>query len=124
MIPAGSHDKMCNPEHYQHLTGSINHLAVFTRPDISFAAAKHNSMQTQLQRTFLQYFIFYVISKAHGMVVYKPQEHLNILGYSDSDWAFDTIDTKSFTGNIFMMHGGPATWTAHKQTTVAHSLSI
>lgn len=42
MLPAAPHDSMCNPELYQHFTGSINHLlvAVFTRPDISFADAK------------------------------------------------------------------------------------
>src|SRR5437763_5675107 len=37
---AGVGDKMCNPKYYQHLTESINHLAVSTRPDIAFAAAK------------------------------------------------------------------------------------
>jgi hypothetical protein len=40
LLTAVSGEKMCNPEYYQHLTGSINHLAIFTRPDIAFTASK------------------------------------------------------------------------------------
>ena len=116
---------MCNAKLYQHLTGSINHLAVFTRPDISFAAAKlaqFNQNPTATHFSAALHVLRYLKGTRNRCIVYKRQEHhLNILGHSDSDWASDTIDRKSFTGYIFMMHGGPATWTAHKQTTVAHS---
>ena len=33
-------DKLCNLKLYQELTGSPNHLAVFTKPDIAFAIFK------------------------------------------------------------------------------------
>src|SRR5438552_17850353 len=31
-------DKLCDPTRYQELTGTLNHLAVSSRPDISFRA--------------------------------------------------------------------------------------
>jgi len=37
---ATENDKLCNVELYQELTGSLNHLAVFSRPDITFAVSK------------------------------------------------------------------------------------
>ena len=37
---ATSDDTFCNLKMYQELTGSLNHLAVFTRPDIAFAVSK------------------------------------------------------------------------------------
>ena len=33
-------DKLCDPTTYQELTGSLNHLAVFSHPDIAFTVSK------------------------------------------------------------------------------------
>jgi hypothetical protein len=125
LVLANPGERMCNPEYYQRLTGSLNHLAVFTRPDIAFAAAKlaqFNSNPSATHLTAALHVLRYLKGTRNLCIVYKRQPHrLTILGHSDSDWGSDTIDRKSFTGYIFMVHGGPATWTAHKQTTVAHS---
>ena len=40
LLKATQPDKLCDPTRYQELTGSLNHLAVFSRPDISFAVSK------------------------------------------------------------------------------------
>ena len=37
LLKAVENDKLCDPTQ---LPGSLNHLAVFTRPDISFAVSK------------------------------------------------------------------------------------
>ena len=44
-----------------------------------------------------------------------------LLGYSDADWANDTDDRHSTTGNVFIMSGGAISWLSHKQSTVALS---
>jgi len=36
-----------------------------------------------------------------------------IIGYSDMDWGSDPNDRKSFTGYIFIVHGGPVSWRSH-----------
>ena len=48
-------------------------------------------------------------------------ENLEIIGFSDADWANDMDDRHSTTGNIFQMAGGPVSWFSQKQTTVALS---
>ena len=40
LLKANSTDKLCDPTRYQELTGSLNHLAVFSCPDISFTVSK------------------------------------------------------------------------------------
>ena len=54
-------------------------------------------------------------------ILYKHSSTDNLQGYSDSDFASDTSDRKSVSGNIFMMQGGPVSWLSRKQTTVSMS---
>jgi hypothetical protein len=118
-------EKMCNADFYQKLTGSLNHLAVFTRPDIAFAVSKLSQFNANPTATHLNaalHVLRYLKSSRNLCIVYKRQEgKVTILGYSDSDWGSDSNDRKSYTGYIFMAHGGPVTWTSHKQTTIAYS---
>ena len=46
-----------------------------------------------------------------------------MLGYSDADWANDTDNRHSTTGNVFVMSGGAIIWLSQKQSTVALSTS-
>ena len=40
LLKATQTDKLCDPTCYQELTGSLNHLTVFSHPYISFAVSK------------------------------------------------------------------------------------
>jgi hypothetical protein len=46
---------------------------------------------------------------------------LEIVGYADADWGSDKDDRKSTTGYVFMINGGPVSWTSHKQSSTAVS---
>ena len=46
---------------------------------------------------------------------------LIIKGYSDSDWAGDHATRKLTSGFVFMLNGGPVSWYAKRQATVALS---
>jgi hypothetical protein len=48
---------------------------------------------------------------------------VNAEGYSDADWASDSDDRRSTSGNVFVMSGGAISWTSKKQPTVALSTS-
>lgn len=49
------------------------------------------------------------------------QGHESLIGYSDSDFAGDLDTRKSTSGYIFMLNGGPISWSSQKQPFVALS---
>ena len=46
---------------------------------------------------------------------------LNLIGYSDADWANDVDDRHSITGTLFMMSNGAVSWNSKKQAVVSLS---
>ena len=46
-----------------------------------------------------------------------------LIGYADADWADDSEDRHSTTGNLFLMAEGPVSWLSKKQAIVALSTS-
>ena len=55
------------------------------------------------------------------MLVYRKSNHLEIIGYSDSDFAGCQDSRKSTSGNIFLLAGGAISWKSVKQTLTASS---
>ena len=57
-------------------------------------------------------------------IVYRKSTNvpiLDVIGYSDSDFASDEDDRKSYTGYVFLINDGAVVWSTHKQSTVAFS---
>ena len=121
---ADFHSKRADGTLYKELTGSLNHLAICTRPDISLATSKlsqFNQDPTVTHHNAARRILKYGISTKHFSIKYGGSKTLRIDGYADADWGFNLVDRKSTTGYIFMMNGGPISWTSRKQTTVALS---
>jgi hypothetical protein len=55
------------------------------------------------------------------MLVYREVDDLNVVGYSDADFAGCPDDEKSTSGYIFKMAGGAISWKSVKQTLTASS---
>lgn len=56
------------------------------------------------------------------MLTYRRSEDLEIIGYSDSDYASCKDTRKSTSGYLFMLAGGLIiSWRSHKQSLVASS---
>jgi len=74
LLAAVPGEKMCNIEYYQRLTGSLNHLAVFTRPDIAFAASKlaqFNSNPTAIHLIAALHVLRYLKGTRNLSIIYK-----------------------------------------------------
>ena len=55
------------------------------------------------------------------MLTYQRSDHLEIVGYSDSDYA-GCLDSKKFaTGYIYLLTRGAISWKSIKQTPTASS---
>jgi hypothetical protein len=51
----------------------------------------------------------------------RSRDSVDLIGFSDADWAGDKSDRKSTCGYAFFVNGGIVSWKSKKQTTVAMS---
>ena len=54
-------------------------------------------------------------------IMYKFSGNLNLIGYSDSDWAGSIDDMKSTSGYAFLFGSSICSWLSKKQSVVAQS---
>jgi len=54
LLYANANDKRCNHQLYQEIMGSLNHLAVYSRPDISFAVSRLSQFNKDPTETHLK----------------------------------------------------------------------
>jgi hypothetical protein len=108
---------------YSSLVGSINYLAVTTRPDISFAVSHLSQFLTNPTEAHFdaikQVYSYVYGTKGLGLTyqVGKP----GLTGYVDADWAGNVTDRKSTTGYVFTYRGSPISWASKRQQCVALS---
>lgn len=55
------------------------------------------------------------------MLTYKKSDHLEVVGFSDSDFAGCQDTSKSTTGYVFVLAGGAVSWKSAKQEIIATS---
>jgi transposase InsO family protein len=127
LMSATKTDTLCDLKLYQELTGSLNHLSVYTRPDIAFATSKLSKFNANPTKTHFKaalHVLRYLKFTRNFCIVYRRSPTVpitDIIGYSDADFASDEDDRKSYTGYVFLVNGGAITWSTHKQHTVAFS---
>jgi len=126
LVLAKSDDKLIDPTSYQQLTGSLNHLAITSRPDIAFAVSKlcqFNSNPTATHLKAARRVLRYAFHTRNYTLKYSGDGSfkLELNGFADADYGSNLIDRKSTTGYIFVFCGGPISWQSRKQPTVALS---
>lgn len=111
---------------YQNLIGALMYLAVSTRPDIAFSLSylsQFNKYPTEQHWIAAKRVLRYLKGTQDRKLVYNPEkgQRYQIEGYTDADWGGDSLDRRSYTGFTFFFSGGPISWEARKQRTVALS---
>ncbi|KAJ9520604.1 hypothetical protein QJQ45_007493 [Haematococcus lacustris] len=107
---------------FAEVIGSLQHLAVVSRPDISHAVgvlAKFMAAPTKEHWRVLRGVLRYVADTAAMGLMYGASAGL--VGFCDADFAGDTDTRRSTTGHVFMLHGGAVSWSSRRQPTVAAS---
>ncbi|KAG9449432.1 hypothetical protein H6P81_009397 [Aristolochia fimbriata] len=109
---------------YASVVGSLMHAQVCTRPDIAFVVGMLGRYQSnpgldhwRAAKKVLRY----LQGTKNYMLTYRRSDSLEVVGYSDSDFAGCVDYRKSILGYIFMFAGGAISWKSAKQTIIATS---
>ena len=119
-------DPVIDKTEYRKLIGTLQFIALRTRPDIATAVgilSQYSSKPTNfLLRCAKNVFAYLKGTLDHCLEFSRNQkESLNLEFYCDSDYAGDKMDRKSRTGFIGYLNGCPFVWGSKKQTCVAAS---
>ncbi|MFN3329157.1 MAG: reverse transcriptase domain-containing protein, partial [Fervidobacterium pennivorans] len=109
---------------YLRLVGSLMYLNVGTRPDIAYAvglAGQKMVKPTEEDWIDAKRILRYVKLNTNLGPQYSVNGNIELVGYTDADWANNEENRRSITGYVFILAGGPISWGSRKQQTVAIS---
>ena len=116
---------------YASLIGSLQYLAVATRPDIAYAVNRlaactanpsfeHYGAAKRLLRYIKGTRSLGITYRAQSERLVGPMDSNFFFGFSDAAFA-NADDRKSISGYVFLSNGGAITWGSKKQNTIALS---
>ncbi|KAL0415524.1 UNVERIFIED_CONTAM: Retrovirus-related Pol polyprotein from transposon TNT 1-94 [Sesamum latifolium] len=109
---------------YASAIGSLMYAQVCTRPDIAFAVGMLGRYQSNPGLDHwraAKKVMRYLQGTKDYMLMYRRTENLEVVGYSDSNFAGCVDSKKSTSCYIFMIVGGAVSWRSAKQTLIATS---
>ena len=102
---------------YVSIVSSIVYAQTCIRPDISFIVSMLGRYQSNLglyHWKAAKKVLRYLQGTKDHMLTYRRSNQLEVIGYSDSDYA-DCIDTRKSTfGYLFLLAGGAISWKSAK----------
>jgi len=109
---------------YASVVGSLMYIQTCTRPDISFAVgmlSRYQSNPGMDHWKAAKKILRYLQGTKDHMLIYRRTDNLEVVGYSDSDYAGCIDSRKSTFGYIFMLDKGAISWKSAKESIIATS---
>jgi len=128
--PIEQNHKLCaqsgepvDKEKYQRLVGRLIYLC-HTRPDITYAVSvvsryMHDPRNGHMDAVYR--ILRYLKSSPGKGLWFKKNNHLNVEGYCDADWASCLDDRRSTSGYCTFVGGNLVSWRSKKQPVVSRS---
>ena len=128
--PIEQNHKLCaqsgdpvDKEKYQRLVGRLIYLC-HTRPDITYAVSvlsryMHDPRTGHMDAAYRD--LRYLKSCPGKGLWFKKNNHLNVEGYCDADWASCLDDRRSTSGYCTFVGGNLVSWRSKKQPVVSRS---
>ncbi|XP_031258421.1 secreted RxLR effector protein 161-like [Pistacia vera] len=116
-------DPFDQPSLYRSLIGGLQYLTL-SRPDLAFAV---NRLTQVLQHpttnhwTACKRVLRYIKGTIQHGLFFKKQQHFQLEGYANADWATDLGDRRSTIGYSIFLRGNLVQWCSRKQKVVALS---
>jgi hypothetical protein len=102
------------------LLGSLLYL-IHSRPDLSYGVGAISMFMQEpheLQWKATKHILRYVQGTITFGIHYATESTLDLIGFTDSDWAGDRIDHKSTSGYSLSLGSGPIFWSSKKQSVI------
>eukprot|EP00253_Pinus_taeda_P020410 PITA_20410 len=118
-------NKDFDPSVYKSIVGSLIYLTA-TRPDITHAVSLISKFMERPKETHWQAtkrILRYVKGTKRYGIFYTVSKCLDLVGYTDSDWARSVDDRKSTSDYVFHIGTGAISWASKKQPIVALSIA-
>jgi hypothetical protein len=118
-----SRSEAVDPTLYRQLIGSLMYL-VNTRPDICFAVNTLSQFMVESRRVHwvaAKHVLRYLRGTVEYGLSYIQGDGVKLMGFTDADWAGNTVDRKSTSGCCFSLGSGVVSWFNRKQKSVALS---
>lgn len=115
--------KFANGLHYLEIVGALIY-ATQTRPDIQYAVgviAQYGGNPGKPHLEAAKRVLRYLKATAHFGLMLGRSDTIDLVGWTDSNWAQDPDSRRSIGGFVFDVAGGSVCWSAKKQPTVALS---
>lgn len=111
---------------YQKLIGSLRFIADTTHPTITWVTGvlgRHAAMPSHRHIDATKHTLRYLKGKLDAGLVFRCAQNRNmqLMTYSDSDYAQDIDTRKSVTGTVVLLGGTAVQWQSARQKTVSHS---
>ena len=109
---------------YASAVGSLMYAQVCTRPNITYIVSvlgRYLSNPGMDHWKATKRVMRYLKKTKNYMLTYKRSNHLEIIGYSDSDFVGCPYSRKSTLGYIYLLDAGAVSWPNLKQTIIASS---
>ena len=129
--------KACSSFPYLQALGSVMYAMLGTRPDIAYAVStlsryascpgtQHVNALKHLLRYLKGTIAYGIIYSRDGGSLLACESDLEIdakaiSGYTDSDYAMDPETRRSVSGAVFLLAGGPISWSSRLQSSVSQS---
>lgn len=124
--PLSSSDHLNSNEavSYREAVGSLIFLATTSRPDITYSmnqVSRFYNNWTDEHWQAVKRIFRYIKYTCHYKIVHSKTAKIEVIGYTDADYA-GCIDTrKSTSGYVFTLANSPITWKSQEQNVVAQS---
>jgi hypothetical protein len=117
--------KTVNATKYKQMVGCLMHLLA-SRPDLAYfvcLVSRYMDKPTEMHFCAVKRILRYLKGTMSYGIMYKKNAkgQLNLVGWSDSDYAGDLNDRKSTSGYVFMLGDGAISWSSKKQPIVTLS---
>ncbi|CAL2254196.1 unnamed protein product [Prunus armeniaca] len=115
--------KPTNKEQYQRLVGRLIYLS-HTRLGIAYVVSVVSQFMhspSEVHRDAVNRILKYLKSTPGKGLMYSKQGHLDVIGYTDADWARSQTDRQSTSCYFTFVGGNLVTWHSKKQNVVARS---